>query len=248
METPEWYKDEFFWTAFASVMFDERRWAEVPAVCDLVEKILGKHVPAAFPVLDALCGVGRISIEMGSRGFPVTGVDLSPHFLEAARSAAEGLPCEFVQSDIRDFDRPEAFRLALNLYNSFGYLETREEDLRMLKSIHRALELGGLFIMEVFGKETMARDFKDNEWWERDGRTVMTECRVVGAWEAVRNHWRVVEDGHSTEYSFDQRLYSGTELQRALEEAGFKEPNIYGALDLRPYDQDANCLVAIAKA
>ena len=177
MDNPDWYKDESFWTAFASVMFDERRWAEVPGVCDLVEDILGRPDPRDAPLLDALCGVGRISIEMASRGYPTTGVDLSPHFLEAARQAAEGLPCEFIQRDIRDFDRPGSFRLALNLYNSFGYLESREEDLRMLRAVRRSLAPGGIFLMEVFGKETMARDFKDNEWWERDGITVMTETK-----------------------------------------------------------------------
>jgi SAM-dependent methyltransferase len=248
MEKSEWYKDESFWTAFASVMFDQKRWAEVPGVCDLIEEILGKPEPEATPVLDALCGVGRISIELACRRYPVTGVDLSPHFLEAAREASAGLPCEFVESDIRDFNRPGAFKLALNLYNSFGYLESPEEDLRMLTAIRRSLAPGGLFIMQVFGKETVARDFKDNEWWERDGVTVMTESRVVGAWEGLRSHWRVIDGERNSEYSFDQRLYSGSELRQALEEAGFSDVSVHGALDLRPYDQEADDLVAIGRA
>jgi SAM-dependent methyltransferase len=248
MENSEWYKDEYFWSAFASVMFDERRWAEVPGVCDLIEKILGKPEPARTPVLDALCGVGRVSIELASRGYPVTGVDLSPRYLEAARSCAEGLPCEFIESDIRDFCRPGAYRLAIDLYNSFGYLETPAEDLRMLTSIRRSLVPGGCFIMEMFGKETVARDFKDNEWWERDGVTVMAETAVLGAWEGLRSHWRVIEGERTSEYRFDQRLYSGTELERALVAAGFSEVSIHGALDLRPYDQNADNLVALARA
>jgi len=248
MEKNEWYKDESFWTAFACVMFDQKRWAEVPGVCDLIEDILGKPRPGDTPILDALCGVGRISTEMASRGYRMTGVDLSPRFLEAARESSAGLDCEFIESDIRDFSRPGAFKLALNLYNSFGYLESPEEDLRMLQAIRQSLAPGGLFIMQVFGKETVARDFKDNEWWERDGVTVLAESRVVGAWEGLRSHWRVIDGDRTDEYGFDQRLYSGSELRRALEESGFSDVSVHGALDLRPYDQEADDLVAIGRA
>lgn len=244
----DWYKDESFWIGFAPVMFDERRWAEVPGVCDLVESIAGHPDPGSTPVLDALCGPGRIAVEMASRGYPVTGVDLSPSYLEAARSSADGLDCEFVLSDVRAYDGLGRFALVLNLYNSFGYLESPAEDLRMLAALRRSLRPGGIAVMELLGKELAARDFKRGEEWERDGRSVSTRCEVLGAWEGVRNAWRVEEGGRVREGGFDQRLYSGTELAAALSSAGFAEIGIYGALDLRPYDQGADNLVAVCRA
>lgn len=248
MDKPEWYRDESFWTDCASVMFDQRRWEEVPAVCDLVEEMAGRPEPGSTPVLDALCGPGRLSLEMASRGYPVTGVDLSASLLEAARASAEGLACEFVHSDIRAFDGRGGFAVVLNLYNSFGYLESRGEDLRMLESLRRSLRPGGLLVMELIGKEIAVRDFKDNEWWERDGLTVMTRQEVAGAWEGVRNLWRLVRDGVARDYCFEQRLYSATELAAALEEAGFHDIGLHGGLDRRPYDLEADNLVAVARA
>jgi SAM-dependent methyltransferase len=248
MDNPNWYKDESFWSAFAPVMFDSRRWAETEAVCDCVERMAGNPAPGESPVLDALCAVGRISVEMAERGYPVTGVDLSPSYLEAARAASVGLPCEFVQGDIREFSRPGAYSLALNLYNSFGYLESPEEDLRMLKAIRACLRPGGLFILEMLGKEIAVRDFKSAEAWERDGLSFATECRVVGAWEGVRNRWTITERGRAREYSFEQRLYAASELARALGSAGFRDIGIFGSYGLAPYDQDADTLLATARA
>ena len=39
-ETGEWFEDEEFWTAYAPIMFDEARWAEVPAVVDAIERLV----------------------------------------------------------------------------------------------------------------------------------------------------------------------------------------------------------------
>jgi hypothetical protein len=52
-------------------MFDEERWAEVPAAIDSIEA-LARPWPGAF-VLGACCGPGRHSLELASRGYRVTG-------------------------------------------------------------------------------------------------------------------------------------------------------------------------------
>ncbi len=246
MDNPAWYKDESFWPAFAPVMFDSRRWQEVEALCDCIEEISGHPQPSSFPILDALCAIGRVSNALAERGYPVTGLDLSPSYLAAARENAEGLPCEYIQADIREFSRPGAFCLALNLYNSFGYLESRDEDILMLSRMRQSLRPGGLCVLEMTGKELAMRDFKRRDEWERDGLFISTESSVVGPWEGIRNLWRVSKDGVGKEYSFVQRLYAGTELGQALKEAGFSRVEIYGSLSRTPYDQDADALVALA--
>ena len=42
-------------------------------------------------ILDAGCGTGRVAIELASRGFEVTGTDLDPAMLDAARAKAPHL-------------------------------------------------------------------------------------------------------------------------------------------------------------
>lgn len=250
----DWFEDEGFWTAYAPLMFDEGRWAEVPTVVDAVERLTG--LAAGASVLDTCCGPGRHSIELASRGYRVTGVDITEAYLDAARESAAGLGLhlEFLRADIRSFVRPAAFDLALNLYTSFGYFAKPEEDLAALRNIRRSLKPGGALVLETNGKETAARDFKRGERFERCGWSVRTEYAVVGAWEGLRNRWilsrpdrRDPAKVERVDRSFVLRLYSASELRSALLEAGFASAQFFGSLEGGPYDQRARSLLAVAR-
>lgn len=242
----EWFEDESFWDVFAPLMFDEKRWAETPAVVDAVERLAGA-VPGSS-VLDAACGPGRHSLEFARRGYRVTGVDITQSYLEAARESAldEGVDIEFVREDLREFRRPASFDLCVNLFNSFGYFSNPEEDAALLGNIRESLRPGGRFVLEMLGKETAVRDFTAGEWFERDGWTVLTEYSVEGAWEGLRNRWMLLRGSERVDRTFVQRLYSGTELRDLLFRSGFRNISILGSLEGSPYDQSAKSLVALA--
>jgi SAM-dependent methyltransferase len=247
MAAGEWFEDEEFWTEYAPIMFDEARWAEVPAVVDALERLC--PLPPGASVLDACCGPGRHSVELASRGYEVTGIDITGAYLEAARESASGLAnARFVRADIREFDMPGAFDLAINLYTSFGYFSDPSEDGEALRRLRRSLKAGGHLVLETTGKETAARDFTAGESFERGGWEVRTEFEVIGAWEGLRNRWILSRGDELVDRSFALRLYSGTELRAALLDAGFAEVRILGGLDGSPYDQAAKSLVALARA
>ena len=250
----DWFESEEFWAAYAPLMFNEERWAEVPAVVDALERLLRLRPGAA--VLDACCGPGRHSLELAARGYSVTGIDITDAYLEAARESALDLDqhVEFLHADIRSFRRPAAFDVALNLFTSFGYFASEAEDLEALRSLRISLKPGGSLVIETNGKETAARDFVAGERFEREGWRIQTRYAVVGAWEGLLNRWiltrRSPDDPSATERvdnSFILRLYSGTELRTALLSAGFATVEIYGSLEGAPYDHRAKSLVAVAR-
>ncbi len=258
----EWFEDEDFWTAYAPLMFDEARWAEVPAVVDAIEALVALKPGSA--VLDACCGPGRHSLELASRGYRVTGIDITLPYLEAARESATawGVEAEFLRADLRSFVRPRAFDLALNLYTSFGYFADPADDRAALERLRASLSPGGALVLETVGKEVAARDFVDGEWFERGEWIVLTQFEVVGAWEGLRNRWVMIpreggaggkqagEAGRkvSADRSFVLRLYSATEMRSSLMEAGFRSVELYGSLEGSPYDQRAKSLVAVARS
>jgi SAM-dependent methyltransferase len=242
----EWFEDEDFWTRFAPLMFDEGRWGEVPGAVDRIEALA--RPPAGGRILDACCGPGRHCLELASRGYKVTGIDITSAYLDAARESAAGwgVELELVRSDLRSFSRPAGFDLALDLYSSFGYFADPADDLAALRSLRSALRPGGFLVLETTGKETASRDFIEGEWFERDGWTVLTEYGVEGAWEGLRHRWILLRGDERIEKSFVLRLYSGSELRAALLEAGFSSARILGDLDGSPYDHKARSLVALA--
>ena len=248
-----WFEEEDFWANFAPIMFDGKRWAEVPAVIDGLGARLaeagGPPIGPGLRVYDSCCGPGRHALELAKRGCAVTAVDITESYLEAARESAAdyGLDIEFLKGDVREFVRPGAFDLAVNLFTSFGYFDTKEEDIAFLARVRESLRPGGFLAMELLGKECAVRDYLDNEWFEREGRIACSEYAVEGAWEYLVNRWVVAAEGRVFERRWRQRLYSAVELGDALREAGFDGSiQFFGNMAGLPYDHEAWSLVALA--
>jgi SAM-dependent methyltransferase len=183
-------------------------------------------------------------------GCQVTAVDRTAAYLDEARARADelGLAVEFVQADMREFQRPEAFDLAVNLFTSFGYFEDPDEDLRVLLNFYASLRPGGALIMELMGKEVLARIYRPRNWYElEDGTIVLEDSTVTKDWTWVESRWILIKDGQVLEYPVSHRIYGASDLRQVLEQAGFDPIRIYGDLGGSAYDQNAQRLIAIAR-
>jgi SAM-dependent methyltransferase len=242
-----WYEDEAFWETWAPFMFSKERWENAPEeVANLVSLL--KIDPGA-PVLDLCCGPGRHSLEFARRGFSVTGVDRTKKYLEDARKSAqkEGLKVEFVQKDMREFRKPRTFDLAVNLLTSFGFFEDQRDDEKVAKNILASLKDGGAFVIEMMGKEILARIFRERDWQEVEGAIMLEERKVSKDWNWMENRWILLKGGQTQEFRFSLRPYSAAELTRLLTECGFAQTRAYGNLAGAPYDHKAKRLVVVAQ-
>lgn len=242
----QWFENDEFWQSFYPWMFAERRYLAAPGE---IERLLALSGVREGAVLDVCCGPARHSLLLAEKGFRVTGVDRSTFLLSKARERAAGVKIEFVQSDVRKFLRPGMFDLALSLFTSFGYFESREEDLALLRNIGANLKPGGVFVIDVFGRECMATRPCRTHWDESsDGEIFVEHSQVLAGWTKIRNHWILIKGEHARHFEFELNVYSGQELSAALEKAGFTDVRIFGSLAGTPYDGNATRLVARAVA
>src|SRR5215471_15170496 len=109
-----WFQDEAFWREGYPFMFSEDAFNVATEQVEAILRITGL---TAGHVLDLCCGPGRHSLALARKGFAVTGVDASTFLLQKAHERGDGI--EFVHSDMREFCRPSAFDLVVNLANSF---------------------------------------------------------------------------------------------------------------------------------
>ncbi|NPV48933.1 MAG: class I SAM-dependent methyltransferase [Armatimonadetes bacterium] len=241
-----WHEDDSFWELLAPHMFPPQRVAAAVGDVDSILRLTGLAPGAA--VLDLCCGPGRHALEFARRGFRVTGVDRTAAHLQRARAAAsdERLDIEFVLADAREFARPAAFDLALNLFTSFGYFADPSDDLRVARNLYDSLRPGGRLIMELMGKEVLARIFQPRGWEEADSVILLQERAVCQDWGWIENRWILVGEGTTREWSVGHRLYSAVELKRLLQDAGFTACAAFGALSGAPYDHQAQRLVVLA--
>jgi SAM-dependent methyltransferase len=243
----EWFENDDFWRAFYPFMFSDERFAATP---DEVTRILALTQCSGGSVLDLCCGPGRHSIDLAQRGFKVTGVDRSPFLLAKARehAAKSSASIEWVEQDMRNFIRPVSFDLACSLFTSFGYFEDEQDDFRVLKNIHQSLKENGVLIMEMLGKERLARVWKDTMCTElSDGSLIFQRPQIRDDWTRIRSEWTLVKDDSSRTFAFEHTIYSGRELKDRLLSCGFKQVQLFGDQQGSSYGLDAQRLIAVAR-
>lgn len=149
---------------------------------------------------------------------------------------------------MRTFVREAAFDVVVNLLTSFGYFEDPSEDLRVARNMLRSLRPGGRAVIDMYGKECLARDFRERDWSELDDAILLEHRTVSRDWSWMKARWIVLRGGDRRTFTIEHRIYSGQELRSVLLSAGFERVDLHGSFDGGPYDHAARRLVAVAHA
>ncbi|MEW5946417.1 MAG: methyltransferase domain-containing protein [bacterium] len=179
-------------------------------------------------ILDLCCGQGRHSIELARRGFRnVEGLDRSHYLIQKAkeRSKNEGLVVRFREGDARKLPYPpDTFDAVLILGNSFGYFETLQDDMRVLKEVMKTLKPWGKLLIDVADGEYLRENFQRRSWEWLDRRHFVCRERSLsldGGRLVSREVIAHVEKGIIADQFYAERLYTREALTRILGEAGF---------------------------
>lgn len=203
-------------------------------------------LPREARVLDLCCGQGRHTLELARRGFPaVTGLDRSRYLIRLARrrARAQGLEVRFREGDARKVGQlRERFDVVCVLGNSFGYFESADEDVEVLRGIQRVLVPGGRVVLDVTDGAWMRDHFEARSWeWIDAKHFVCRERHLATDGQRLVSREVVVdsEQGVLTDRFYAERLYTPAALLRLLEGAGFRGGRVLDAWSTRSArDQD----------
>ncbi len=244
-----WHDDDDFWREFTPAIFTGAHFAQAAGEVEALIELAGP--PPGARVLDLCCGPGRHAVELARQGYLVTGVDRNPGYLARARerAAAEGLTVELVEADMREFSRPGGFDLAINLYTSFSFFDDPAEERRVLENLAASLDQGGTLVMELMGKEVLARIFTPRDWQTLPGGTLWLQERILSTdWRSIDVRWLLIKpDGTRFERMVSHRLYAASELSALLLAVGLVDVECYGSLAGEPYDHLAPRMVVVAR-
>jgi 2-polyprenyl-3-methyl-5-hydroxy-6-metoxy-1,4-benzoquinol methylase len=241
----EWFDDDSFWRELYPFMFSKKRIAEAD---EQVAKALALIKPPGKSVLDLCCGPGRCSVSLAKRGFSVTGVDRTKYLLDKARAKARAahVKIEWVQKDMRDFVRPDSFALVISMFTSFGYFDDNREDVIVLENMFTSLKPGGASLIEVLGKERLAKILQSTTSTVlSDGAMLVERHEICDDWTRVSNEWLLIRKGKVKSFKFHHTIYSGLELRDRMQRAGFVNVTLHGNLDGDEYGPNAERLIAI---
>ncbi len=213
------------------------------------------------PILDAMCGSGRLLIPLAEQGYAVTGCDLSPAMLALAqaRAAAAGLAVTLVAGDLCRVSLPEQqFSLAFVAINSFMHLERTRDQLAALATLHRALQADGVLILDLLNPDPITIGQDDNrllvdKTFTLDGQQVLKLVASSSDSASQISQMTYIYDVHSEHtpprrfmIQFALRWVHRYELEHLLHRAGFALRAVYGSYDLDEYTSTSERLIALA--
>jgi SAM-dependent methyltransferase len=243
-----WYVDFFrsdYLNVYGHTFTEERAQKEAQFVASALDLKPGASV------LDLCCGQGRHAVQLAKRGLRVTGLDLNSEYLKLARRAAEAshVQLETVASDMREIPFENTFDAIVNMYSSFGYLESEAEDLKVLESAAKALRPGGRLLLDMLNREWAVANYIQNDWHSGADGTLYVERRDLDlASSRMHVHFIVIDPNNSRRESIGHiiRLYTLTEMTRLLERVGLIVTAVFGGFDSESYSIDTRRMIIVA--
>jgi SAM-dependent methyltransferase len=215
------------------------------------------------PVLDAMCGTGRVIVPLAEQGYSVAGLDLSPAMVEVARRKAVALGLSdrirVVEGDIRHFGLGQQFGLVLVPLNSFMHLESTDDQLAALGCLKQHLRRDGLLVLDLFNPQP--HELASDQGVLVQERTFALDGHEVQKYVVRRTDW--VAQRQDVEFIYDERAADGLvrrqvlpftmrwvyrfELEHLLARTGLHAEAFYGDYDLAEYGSDSSQLVVVAR-
>lgn len=239
--SPEWFEEWFNHPLYLQV-YSHRDSSEAALCVDTILRLTGlDRTDAAVSVLDIACGAGRHAIAFARKGLRVSANDLSPFLLDTAKAdaGAEGLGIEFTRCDMRSIKLERAFGLIVQLFSSFGYFDTDEEDRQVVGNVMEMLKPGGWYVLDLVNPAWLRRHFvRESE--KRAGVLSITEHRELSRDKVVKQI--TVRDTQGNERTFNEslRLFSREAITELLEREGFEILRITGDYEGNPFNPETS--------
>jgi SAM-dependent methyltransferase len=194
---------------------------------DFIEAACRKYCPFdARQLVEPACGTGRLITELATRGYQMTGFDLSQPALSYLRRrlARRRLHAETFEAEMSAFRLGRSVDAAYCTVNTFRHLLTEQAARRHLKCIAGSLRPGGIYIL---GLHLLPLDINEEDaerWTERRGETKVTVTLRILRTDLRRRIedlqvWLLVLRGSKElhlRYEFQFRTYTARQFRRLL--------------------------------
>lgn len=233
MKGKEWF-GEWFDSPYYHILYKDRDQQEAQLFIDKLIAYL--HIEKDAKIMDLASGKGRHAMYLNKNGFEVVGLDLSFENVKYAnRKSNERL--KFYEHDMRNLFRQEEFDYVFNLFTSFGYFETQEENQLAIKNIADGLKSGGKLILDFLNPYKVIHHLVPEEIKIKENIEFHITKNVDEQGYIIKNI-KFEDDGKF--YAFQEKVKAirKKEFLMYFETSGLEVVTIFGDYDLKQYDCD----------
>lgn len=203
--------------------------------------INGLKLPERGKVLDLCCGSGRHSRALARMGYEVTGIDLSDFLLEEAKKESCGQDICFMQCDMREIPFLNQFDIVFNLFTSFGYFLSDDDNELALFHMVQSAKSEGHVVIDYLNPTYVRRNLKPFSK-KMVGDMIIEEKRWVD--DRFVNKHIIIKDPNGMRELWERvRLYPLSMMKKFLKTAGINELNVYGNYALSSYTDGSERMI-----
>jgi SAM-dependent methyltransferase len=242
MNEKEWFA-EWFDTTYYHQLYQNRN--EEEAVLFISNLLQFLNLPKSSSLLDLACGKGRHSVTLNSFGYKVLGVDLAANSIQAA-SKFENETLSFATHDMREVIEGKTFDAIFNLFTSFGYFDTHEDNIKTLKAIKESINEYGFGVIDFFNSDFIIENLVAEETKEIDGITFNIKRFVEN--KKIIKEIRFEDKGETYNFTEKVSAFTLSDFESMMEEADIFLLEIFGDYKLRKfYKTQSERLIMIFK-
>jgi SAM-dependent methyltransferase len=230
----EWFAD-WFDSPYYHILYKNRDYTEAELFLNNVISFL--NMPSGSSVIDLACGKGRHSVFLNKAGFEVVGVDLSANSIQYAKQF-ENQNLHFDVADLRTFKTNQLFDYGFNLFTSFAYFKSDQENQQVLNSFNACLKEDGILLLDFFNAEKIKKMQSYSETKTIDGITFYLH-KIIDDKKVTK---RIEFNAEGKEYYYQEevQLLTLTDFETLFSQTGFSILNVFGNYNLEPYQAETS--------
>lgn len=237
----EWFAS-WFNSPYYHELYSHRNWEEAAL---FIQNLVGfLDIPKGSSILDLACGNGRHVRALSEMGFDAKGMDLAANSIADAQE--QGHQAFFV-GDMRDPFPVNQLDYVFNLFTSFGYFDSLEENEKVLNNIHASLKPGAWVVIDFLNAEKVIANLVAQETISKQGVDYHI-ARTVENGIIQKNIRFTSREGEQWDVTEKVEALTLSDFSALFEKTGFQMRRIFGSLNLEPFQEEtSNRLILLAQ-
>jgi len=230
----EWFAD-WFDSPYYHILYKNRDYTEAELFLNNIVSLM--KMPVGSSIIDLACGKGRHSVFLNNAGFKVKGVDLSANSIDYAKQF-ENENLHFEVADLRNLCIEPQFDYAFNLFTSFAYFKSDEENQQVLNQFRYCLKPNGILLLDFFNAEKVKLQQNITESKTIVGITFHIK-KVIENQKVIK---QIAFEAENKNYYFHEevQLLTFSDFEKLFEQTGFKILNVFGNYNLENYEPNTS--------
>ena len=189
-------------------------------------------------ILDVPCGTGRHSLAFAKRGYFVVGLDINDVCLKKARENCRGIKnIQIKKGNMAQLAWARGkFDILVNMFSSFGFFKTEEENRKVLKGFIQTLKPRGKIVIQTINREWVLKNIIPFHWEETSQFHIVSKRKYDLKTKYVEAHQAFLyKKSKLFEIHYCRvRLYSISEMKTLLKQSGLKKIQVFGSSSGKP--------------